>query len=151
MAVAAVPLVIIAADALWDAIVLAGAVLATGIGTVGLSKAIDESFSDAKSSSITRCPKQQKCGEFRADILNKYQKLGKELRKYDPAADAIGGFKHAHGITKPCGHYTEIHNLQQGLKNDLERFQEECGGTGLKIDRNVDRMANQTIERPPGC
>jgi hypothetical protein len=153
MAVAAAPLVIPAAEALWGAMVFVGSALATAMGIVALSNAIDNEFSEAKSCAVQECPekKRQECGALRADILSKYQKLGNELQKYDPAADAIGGFKMKWGVTKPCGHYIEISNLQRGLKNDLESFQKECGGSGVKIDRNVDRMANQTIERPPGC
>jgi hypothetical protein len=122
MAVVAAPLVIIAADALVDAIVLTAAAITTAVGAAGISKAIDKSFPVTESSSTTKCPKKQKCGEDRAGILNKYQKLGKELRKYDPAADAIGGFRHAHGVTKPCGHYIEISDLQRGLKTTWKGF-----------------------------
>ena len=93
---------------------------------------------------------EHKCRQQRSAILTKYSKLGKELRKYDPVADAKGGFPMKWGVTKPGGHYKEITDLQRGLKNDLTRFRAECQDTDVRIDRNVDRMANQTIPRPPG-
>ena len=175
MAVAAAPLVIPAAEAAWAAIVFVGSALAVAIGISEAKDAVDKTFTSAVPSSTISCTpnestKQQaetkdvatdkeaeeddpndKCKQLRADILEKFAKLGKELRKYDPIADAKGGFLHKHGVTKPCGHYKEITDLQRGLKNDLTRFQRQCGNSGVKIDRNVDRMANQTIERPLGC
>jgi uncharacterized Zn-binding protein involved in type VI secretion len=94
---------------------------------------------------------KQKCKEQRAAINEKYQKLGKELRKYDPVADAKGGFMTFGGkLTKPGGHYTEIKDLQRGLKNDLTKFTKECAGSGVALDKNVDRAANAEIVKPPG-
>jgi hypothetical protein len=96
---------------------------------------------------------RQHCGRLRAEILKKYGKLGKELRKYDPVSDAKGGFiKHGGlpGLTKPGGHYIKIRDLQRGLKKDLTKFQEECGQSGVKIDKKVDAAANREIPPPPG-
>src|ERR1700680_3119685 len=95
---------------------------------------------------------QDKCKEKRADILSQYAKLGTELRKYDPAADAIGGFPMRGGaLTTPCGHYKKITDFQRGLRRRLREFNKTCAGSGVRIDKNVDRMANATIETPPGC
>jgi hypothetical protein len=97
---------------------------------------------------------KKRCAEARFKILKKYAALGKELRKYDPVADAKGGFvKHGGlpGLTKPCGHYVKIRQLQRGLKNDLTAFQDECSQSGIKIDRKVDAAANREITVPPGC
>jgi len=102
-------------------------------------------------SSAASAEQERQCRALRAQIMGKYAKLGKELRKYDPVADAKGGFKMKWGVTKPCGHYIEILALQRGLKNDLTRFRRDCAGTSVKIDRNVDRMANAPIVRPRGC
>ena len=93
----------------------------------------------------------EKCKKDRVEIQEKYGKLGKELRKYDPVSDAKGGFlSHVGTITKPGGHYKKIKDLQRGLKNDLTAFQKECSGSGVKIDKKVDNAANQTIVKPPG-
>lgn len=78
------------------------------------------------------------------------------MRKYDPASDALGGFKKhggLPGLTKPCGHYMKNRDLQRGLKNDLSDFTETCAkkGSKVKIDSKVDQMANAEIEIPPGC
>jgi uncharacterized Zn-binding protein involved in type VI secretion len=94
----------------------------------------------------------KKCKEQRGKIQGKYKKLGKELRKYVPAKDAIGGFPMRGGkLTKPCGHFIEIKDLQRGLKNDLTKFNRDCAGSGVALNRNVDRMASRPIVRPPGC
>lgn len=106
--------------------------------------------SSAASGDASAAAQEQRCRQQRSAILSKYAKLGKELRKYDPVADAKGGFPMKWGTTKPGGHYKEITDLQRGLKNDLTRFNAECRDTDVKIDRNVDRMANQPIPRPPG-
>lgn len=98
----------------------------------------------------------EECAKRRAAILRKYSALGKELRKYDPASDALGGFKKhggLPGLTRPCGHYMKNRDLQRGLKNDLFDFTENCAkkGSTVKIDTRVDRMANAEIGVPPGC
>jgi hypothetical protein len=98
---------------------------------------------------------EQKCAEMRSDILEKYGKLGKELRKYDPVSDAKGGFvKHGGlpGLTKPGGHYQKIRDLQRGLKSDLGRYAKECSSakSGVKIDRKVDAAASREVPPPTG-
>lgn len=94
---------------------------------------------------------RKNCGKQRSDILKKNEKLKKELRKYDPVADAKGGFPMGGGkLTKPGGHYREMRDLQKGLKNDLEKFYKDCNESDIKIDRSVDKGANQEIEVPPG-
>jgi len=103
-------------------------------------------------SAAAEAQKKQECLEARAKITIKFMKLVKELRKYSPADDAKGGFPMRGGkLTKPCGHYKEIKDLQQGLKNDHEKFTKDCAGTGVPLDRSIDRAANRPIERPPGC
>jgi hypothetical protein len=92
------------------------------------------------------------CKLLRQSIFEQFQKLGKELRKYDPEKDAIGGFPMRGGkLTKPCGHYKEIRDLQKGLKNRLTKFQSDCLKSGVKIDKLIDIMANKIIPIPPGC
>lgn len=110
---------------------------------------------------VTLTPDEQReldqiCSQKRSAILTKYAALGKEMRKYDPASDALGGFKKhggLPGLTKPCGHYQKNRDLQRGLKNDLGDFTENCNkkGSTVKIDGRVDRMANMEMEIPPGC
>lgn len=96
-------------------------------------------------------PREQKCKESRADILRKAKLLHKEILKYDPVKDARGGFPMRGGkLTKPGGHYNEMKDLQRGLKKDLKKFSGECAGSGVQIDKSVDRMANKVIVKPPG-
>src|SRR5258707_1158459 len=59
MAVAA-PLVVIAADALLDAIVTVGSALAGSLGLIALAEAIDKNFSKDKSSATKPCDKDTK-------------------------------------------------------------------------------------------
>ena len=99
------------------------------------------------------------CGKLRGDIFRKFNLLLKELRKYDPVADAKGGFgmPWSSGKTKPGGHYQEIKDLQRGLKNDIEKYNRKCkdrdngdGGTFMPIARDIDQAANRSIPMPPG-
>lgn len=82
----------------------------------------------------------------------------KEIRKYDPVADGVGGFTHAHGTTVPGGHYKEIKDIQKGIKNRLGRFVRDClndndgggggnGGTPL-YPKWADQIANVRIPPP---
>lgn len=96
---------------------------------------------------------KQKCGESRAKIADKNAKLGKELRKYDPVSDAKGGFPSHHDrskLTVPGGHYKKARDLQRGLRNELEEFDKNCRGSGVKIHKSVNANANREIEPPPG-
>jgi RHS repeat-associated protein len=96
------------------------------------------------------------CKRLRRDIFHKFNKLIKELRKYDPVSDGIGGFpKSGGGETVPGGHYKEIGELQRGLKRDLERYNRECkdnddgdGGTFGAIARSIDEAANRPVPKP---
>jgi len=55
---------------------------------------------------------KKECAELRAAINRRNAELGKELRKYDPAKDARGGFPMRGGrLTRPCGHYTELSQI----------------------------------------
>ena len=96
------------------------------------------------------------CGRLKADIFRKFSLLLNELRKYDPIADAKGGFLMKYGRTKPGGHYQEIKDLQRGLKNDLDKYNRECrdrdngdGGMFAPIARSIDEAANRSVEPPP--
>jgi hypothetical protein len=97
------------------------------------------------------------CGKLRADIFRKFNALLGALSKYDPVADAAGGFTFFGGLTKPGGHYQKIRDLQRGLKNDIERYNRECkdrdnggGGTFYPIARDIDQAANRPVPMPPG-
>jgi hypothetical protein len=114
---------------------------------------VDQGDSSASSTQSDEEKLRQKCGEQRAKIIEKDEKLGAELRKYSPASDAVGGFKKHGGLpgpTIPGGHYIKARALQRGLKNDLQRFQKECGESGVAYPRESDRNANREIEPPPG-
>jgi hypothetical protein len=113
----------------------------------------DQADSSASGTESDEEKLRKKCGEQRAKILEKDAKLGKELRKYDPASDALGGFKKHGGLpgpTVPGGHYVKIRAFQRGLKNDLTRFQKECSESGIAYPRETDQNANREVEPPPG-
>jgi RHS repeat-associated protein len=97
----------------------------------------------------------EECRQLRSDIMLKYFKLMRELSKYNPQTDAIGGFPMAGGgVTKPRGHYKEIQNLQRGIKNDIARYNKLCrnndddGPNCPPIPRYVDQRANQYVPEP---
>ncbi|MEX5729104.1 hypothetical protein Ga0609869_002457 [Rhodovulum iodosum] len=96
--------------------------------------------------------RKAKCLKLRAQLMHKNNELRKEFRKYDPVKDAKGGFKMRGGkLTKPCGHYTEMRNLQKGMRNDLILFNKECAESGVKIARTVRESSVREVEVPPGC
>jgi RHS repeat-associated protein len=93
------------------------------------------------------------CAKLRAQIYRKALGLLKDLRKYDPIADASGGCPTGGGgVTKPGGHYIEIKQRQAGLKDDLARYVKECiknnDDNNPSIPRFVDEMANRQIPVP---
>jgi RHS repeat-associated protein len=103
------------------------------------------------------CADRQRCAQLRQNIDNKSQALAKELAKYNPAQDALGGFpmRYGSGFTKPGGHYTEIQNLQRGLAKDINKYEElNCDedddqgpGFGAIAHSTLD-MATQYVQPP---
>jgi hypothetical protein len=73
----------------------------------------------------------------KADI-QQGREAGHRAHKYDPVADGRGGFpmRWGRGLTSPGGHYTEINNLQRGLKNDMAAV------------RRVDALSVSRISEP---
>ena len=95
------------------------------------------------------------CKSLRDNIYRKHGLLSDELSKYDPIADAQGGFpmKYGRGVTSPGGHYQEIQDLQRGIKRDLRKYNSECNDDddhNPPITRNVDALANKPVPCPPG-
>nr|WP_246867780.1 RHS repeat-associated core domain-containing protein [Rhizobacter sp. SG703] len=96
------------------------------------------------------------CGELKRGILRKYALLLAELRAYDPVLDGRGGFPMRGGkLTKPGGHYQEINDLRQGIKNDIDKYNTQCkdrddgdGGAWAAIPRSIDRDANRPVAEP---
>jgi len=93
-------------------------------------------------------PQEDKCNKLRAAILAKAGKLLDELRKYDPVTDGQGGIN-----WQPGGQYTEISELQHGIKMDLKNYLEEClknkgGPSGPSVPDWVDDAANRRVEVP---
>lgn len=94
------------------------------------------------------------CKKLLDQIYRKNDELRKELAKYDPRADALGGYgmKYGSGVTKPGGHFVEIKNLQRGLKADLARYNKYCrcdkDGGNPAITSNVDELANSYVDEP---
>ncbi|MBR6798057.1 MAG: RHS repeat-associated core domain-containing protein, partial [Opitutales bacterium] len=93
------------------------------------------------------------CRELLEKLQELTDKLRHELKKYNPVLDGRGGFPYAHGVTKPGGHYTEIKNLQKGVKNKLSKWSDVC-----KDDNNppcsppypswADELSNKYIPEP---
>ncbi|MBY4607773.1 hypothetical protein K6M90_08915 [Rhizobium sp. 9T] len=102
------------------------------------------------------CEPPPECQDAIAKMRKNLALLKKELAKYDPVADAVGGFPMGGGkLTSPGGHYKEIRDLQRGLKNAGETYQKnKCYDKVSKSDKvardHADAMANQNIEIPPG-
>lgn len=100
----------------------------------------------------SQCSRDERCGELRRQIFAKSAKLLNEILKYDPVADGRGGWRTRGGrLTKPGGHYTEISELQQGLKNDIAEYKKICsndGGGWPTVPRNIDEMAGRVVPEP---
>lgn len=97
------------------------------------------------------CPNDERCQQLRAQIFEKSGKLIAELQKYDPVADAQGGFWTPWGLTVPGGHYQEIRDLQRGLKNDITEYKRLCSNNNDRwppVPRSIDDAANQDVEEP---
>jgi uncharacterized protein RhaS with RHS repeats len=95
------------------------------------------------------------CQNLRDDIYRKYQLLQDELNAYNPILDGQGGFPmpYGSGSTKPGGHYHEITDLQRGLKQDLQRYNQRCrcdkdDGGNPPIPRSADAPANTPVPPP---
>nr|WP_199038415.1 RHS repeat-associated core domain-containing protein [Dyella sp. ASV24] len=93
------------------------------------------------------------CKKLRDNIYRKHGLLSNEFDKFDPIADAQGGFpmKYGSGVTAPNGHRREMEDLQRGIKNDLEKYNSECNDdddNNPPITRNVDALANKPIPCP---
>ena len=97
---------------------------------------------------------KEACRKLMEKIQDLGNKLRRELDKYNPIEDGKGGFSHKYGTTKPGGHYTEIKNLQNGLKNNLKNWKDVC-----KDDDNnppcsppypawADQLSNKHIPEP---
>lgn len=100
------------------------------------------------------------CRDLVEKMRGKNSDLIKELRKYDPVQDAIGGHTFMAGgvlrITRPGGHYQEIRDLQRGLKNNLHAYhRSQCydknPSNGDKSVRDqAQDLSSRNIEVPPG-
>jgi RHS repeat-associated protein len=104
--------------------------------------------------------KKAKCRDLLSQIFSQYGKLMKEIDKYDPDKDAIGGFEipawKGGGLTRPGGHYDKIRDLQKGLRNRIQAYQDlDCedddtgdgGGTGPIPDSVMD-AATMAVQPP---
>ena len=82
----------------------------------------------------------------------------KEWKKYDPDADARGGFPMSGGrTTKPFGHWQEMKQLQNGMRNRANEYDRNCndrndgrGGRGGMFPEQARSMSRQHIPRLAG-
>jgi hypothetical protein len=120
-----------------------------------MSKAEEEAKAKAgpMTDACSTCPPPPKCKGLIEDMEHKNRSLNKELAKYDPASDAIGGHPYAGpgGITKytkPGGHYKEIRDLQRGLKGDMESYNEsKCYRNAPATDKITREAAQKNISK----
>jgi len=77
------------------------------------------------------------------DILNKTAKLDYAMDNFDPDQDAAGG-----PTWKPGGHRKKINDLKNGLRNDLENFDNHCRGRSRKPDPRAVSRAWELVNRP---
>ena len=99
------------------------------------------------------------CEKYIEEMEKKSKSLKKELAKYDPIEDAKGGHIYyvqgVQKITVAGGHYKEIRELQQGLLNELRRFNKaKCYHSLNKrwktTRRNADNLSSRPIRIPKG-
>ena len=99
------------------------------------------------------------CAKRIKEIESQIALFDGDRAKYDPIKDAQGGFKMRGGkLTKPCGHYMELTDMQRGLKNKLEAYREcKCEKREGRpaVERQVILEAQQRrfeqLVVPPGC
>jgi RHS repeat-associated protein len=92
-----------------------------------------------------------RCAQLRARILANSAKLTTKISKYNPIADARGGFPTWGGkLTKPGGHYKQILELQGGLKKDIAEYKRLCSNKDgwPPIPRTIDEQASSHVEAP---
>lgn len=99
---------------------------------------------------MTKC----ECKDLRQQIFRKAQALLQDLDKYEPISDSLGGHPaHGGGVTKPGGHYQEIKERQQGIKNDTAKYLKECiqdnDDNNPSIPKYIDDYAIQFVRPPP--
>jgi hypothetical protein len=57
--------------------------------------------------------------------------LAKEIAKYDPVKDGMGGWPMGGGrVTKPGGHWTEMGALAGGIVTRAAQYYKDCGDSG---------------------
>jgi RHS repeat-associated protein len=90
------------------------------------------------------------CAAILSSIMRKLAKLQGELGKYNPITDGAGGFPlPGGGVTKPGGHYNEIQQLIQGIRNDIKQYLKNCtGGGNPPIPKGVYGTINNPVPPP---
>jgi RHS repeat-associated protein len=95
------------------------------------------------------CVNRQRCEQLRKAIDGRDKALANKLAKYDPKADAVGGFPYFGGIriTQPGTHYAAIQSMQLNQARDLAEYarllcdQDDDQGPGLGA------IANEILDR----
>jgi RHS repeat-associated protein len=74
------------------------------------------------------------CDALRKEIMGKAFSLAKDLAKYDPISDGIGGHKMhwGTGVTTQAGHYKEMGQYARGIMKDAVVYWKQC----RKCDRD---------------
>jgi RHS repeat-associated protein len=93
------------------------------------------------------------CAALRRKIALNAALLTRQLSKYDPVADAKGGFamRWGSGSSKKGGHYEEIQQLQGRLKRDINTYNRRCRGDNDRfppISPEVVADTNREVEAP---
>jgi hypothetical protein len=91
-------------------------------------------------------------GSFRKKIALNAALLTRQLSKYDPVADAKGGFpvRWGSGVSAPGGHYQEIQQLQKRLKRDIDTYNRRCKDNDRwpPVAPETVEAANRDVEPP---
>jgi RHS repeat-associated protein len=101
--------------------------------------------------------KNDRCKFIIAKAAEAVSNFLKEWNKYNPEQDAVGGIQTKRGPTKPFGHWKEMKDYQNAMKNRIAQYDRECndrndgrGGRGGALPHGIRSLSGQYIPRKAG-